>query len=233
MTGPSEPVAEPSDATTLPPSRRSYVRFTVAAVVIALAIAFIAILQRQRIAAPLTQGSEAHGAIALVLPVVVSAGSGYDWVRLGLMDLIGARLRAAGLAVVPSDNVVALTGRLADNASPETLARAVQHDVIGRRQLRPQDRRVEQHAAERLRVDARPLDEGGGGLASDPHEPRRSEQSSESANACCSSPLASSSRRTCTVVCTCVERAARVPVTSEAAVSDPVTPDAASSDASI
>jgi hypothetical protein len=40
------------------------------------------------------------------------------------MDLIGARLRAAGLAVVPSDNVVALTGRLADNASPEALARA-------------------------------------------------------------------------------------------------------------
>jgi hypothetical protein len=50
-----------------------------------------------------------------VLPVAISAGTGYDWVRLGLMDLIGARLRAAGLAVVPSDNVVALTGRIVSN----------------------------------------------------------------------------------------------------------------------
>jgi hypothetical protein len=108
----------------LPPPRRSYVRFIAAAVAIALAIVFILVVQRQqRIAPPLMQG-EAHGAIALVLPVAVSAGSGYDCVRLGLMDLIGARLRAAGLAVVPSDNVVALTGRLADNASPEALARA-------------------------------------------------------------------------------------------------------------
>ena len=121
---PAESVAESSEATMLPPPRR-YVRFAVAAVAIVLAIVFIALVQRQqRIAPPLTQGGEAHGAIALVLPVVVSAGSGYDWVRLGLMDLIGARLRAAGLAVVPSDNVVALTGRLADNASPEALARA-------------------------------------------------------------------------------------------------------------
>lgn len=49
-----------------------------------------------------------QGAIALVLPVSVSAGAGFDWIRLGLMDLIGSRLRSAGLAVVPSDNAVAL-----------------------------------------------------------------------------------------------------------------------------
>jgi DNA-binding winged helix-turn-helix (wHTH) protein/tetratricopeptide (TPR) repeat protein len=47
---------------------------------------------------------------ALVLPVDVVAGEGSDWIRLGLMDHIAARLRAAGLAVVPSDNVVVLTG---------------------------------------------------------------------------------------------------------------------------
>jgi DNA-binding winged helix-turn-helix (wHTH) protein len=70
-------------------------------------------------------GSDAQGTVALVLPVTVGAGSGYDWVRLGLMDLIGARLRAAGLPVVPSDNVVALTGRAGD-APPDAieLARA-------------------------------------------------------------------------------------------------------------
>ncbi|HET7923783.1 MAG TPA: transcriptional regulator, partial [Rhodanobacteraceae bacterium] len=122
---PAGHIAERSDATTLPPPRRRYVRFVAAAVAIVLAIVFIVVVERQqRVAPPLTQDGDAHGAIALVLPVAVSAGNGYDWVRLGLMDLIGARLRAAGLAVVPSDNVVALTGRLADNASPEALARA-------------------------------------------------------------------------------------------------------------
>lgn len=50
---------------------------------------------------------------ALVLPVDVVAGEGADWIRLGLMDHIASRLRAAGLAVVPSDNVVVLTGAAA------------------------------------------------------------------------------------------------------------------------
>ncbi|WP_300618670.1 winged helix-turn-helix domain-containing protein [Dokdonella sp.] len=44
-----------------------------------------------------------------VLPVSVSAGEEWHWLRLGLMDLIGTRLRRGGLAVVPSDNVVAAT----------------------------------------------------------------------------------------------------------------------------
>lgn len=54
---------------------------------------------------------------ALVLPVDVVAGEGSDWIRLGLMDHIAARLRAAGLAVVPSDNVVVLTGAAARKAN--------------------------------------------------------------------------------------------------------------------
>jgi DNA-binding winged helix-turn-helix (wHTH) protein/tetratricopeptide (TPR) repeat protein len=54
--------------------------------------------------------SAAHPAIALVLPVDVVAGEGSDWIRLGLMDHIASRLRSAGLPVVPSDNVVVLTG---------------------------------------------------------------------------------------------------------------------------
>jgi DNA-binding winged helix-turn-helix (wHTH) protein/tetratricopeptide (TPR) repeat protein len=55
---------------------------------------------------------------ALVLPVdVIAGGEGSDWIRLGLMDHIAARLRAAGLAVVPSDNVVVLTGAAARKAN--------------------------------------------------------------------------------------------------------------------
>ncbi len=45
---------------------------------------------------------------AAVLPVDVGAGEEWAWLRLGLMDLIAARLRRAGQGVVPSDNVVAL-----------------------------------------------------------------------------------------------------------------------------
>jgi DNA-binding winged helix-turn-helix (wHTH) protein len=102
--------------------------FAIAAVVVALVLlAGAALYWKHRVggfSAP-PAGSEAQGTVALVLPVTVGAGSGYDWVRLGLMDLIGARLRAAGLPVVPSDNVVALTGRSGNGAPNATeLARA-------------------------------------------------------------------------------------------------------------
>jgi DNA-binding winged helix-turn-helix (wHTH) protein/tetratricopeptide (TPR) repeat protein len=46
---------------------------------------------------------------AIVLPVgVPSDDPDATWMRLGLMDQIGARIRNAGLIVVPSDNVIAL-----------------------------------------------------------------------------------------------------------------------------
>jgi DNA-binding winged helix-turn-helix (wHTH) protein/tetratricopeptide (TPR) repeat protein len=47
--------------------------------------------------------------VAAVLPVEVEAIGDWAWVRLGAMDLIGERLRNAGLAVVPSEDVVALS----------------------------------------------------------------------------------------------------------------------------
>ncbi|WP_083965279.1 winged helix-turn-helix domain-containing protein [Dokdonella koreensis] len=59
----------------------------------------------------------------LVLPARVQAGSEHGWMRLGVMDLVAGRLRAAGQAVVPSDNVVALAQRLdGDPAEPAALA---------------------------------------------------------------------------------------------------------------
>lgn len=60
---------------------------------------------------------------ALVLPVEVNAPESFAWVRLGIMDLIAERLRAAGQAVMPSDNVVGLL-RDADNPAdaPEQVA---------------------------------------------------------------------------------------------------------------
>jgi tetratricopeptide (TPR) repeat protein len=46
--------------------------------------------------------------LALLLPVVIEAEAKYAWARLGAMELIADRLRGAGQAMVPSDNVIAL-----------------------------------------------------------------------------------------------------------------------------
>jgi len=46
--------------------------------------------------------------LALLLPVAIEADAKYAWARLGAMELIADRLRGAGQAMVPSDNVIAL-----------------------------------------------------------------------------------------------------------------------------
>lgn len=66
---------------------------------------------------------------ALVLPVDVIGDDGANWVRLGIMDLIADRLRAAGQAVVPSDNTVALMSRFDSQqvaSSPDRIPRIAQ-----------------------------------------------------------------------------------------------------------
>ncbi|HEU4662878.1 MAG TPA: winged helix-turn-helix domain-containing protein [Dokdonella sp.] len=56
--------------------------------------------------------SASHASLALLLPVVVEADAKYAWARLGVMDLIADRLRGAGQAMVPSDNVIPLAREL-------------------------------------------------------------------------------------------------------------------------
>ncbi len=46
--------------------------------------------------------------VALLLPLTVSAAAEDGWVRLGVMDFINERLRAAGLSMVSSDTVISL-----------------------------------------------------------------------------------------------------------------------------
>jgi DNA-binding winged helix-turn-helix (wHTH) protein/tetratricopeptide (TPR) repeat protein len=69
---------------------------------------------------------------AAVLPVAVSGGDDSAWMRLGLMDLIAARLRGAGQAVVPSDNVVALVRSISGPASSDGAMRTLR-DATGAR----------------------------------------------------------------------------------------------------
>jgi len=61
-----------------------------------------------------------------VLPVSVDAAadSEWNWLRLGLMDLIGSRLRESGLTVIPADNVLALTGNGTVAADPAAVQAA-------------------------------------------------------------------------------------------------------------
>jgi len=65
------------------------------------------------VAKPAAHAAPAPPALATdavaVLPVAVDGSEEWAWLRLGLMDLIGTQLRRGGQAVVPSDNVVALT----------------------------------------------------------------------------------------------------------------------------
>ncbi len=72
----------------------------------------------QRIAS----ASSARSSLA-VLPAGVDAPASAAWVRLGVMDLVAHRLRAAGQAIVPSDNVVGLARRFSDaNGGIDTAA---------------------------------------------------------------------------------------------------------------
>jgi DNA-binding winged helix-turn-helix (wHTH) protein len=59
------------------------------------------------------------GEIAVVLPVVVRGGEEVSWIRLGVMDYLANCLRAAGQAVVPSDNAVALARSMKNSEQPK------------------------------------------------------------------------------------------------------------------
>jgi DNA-binding winged helix-turn-helix (wHTH) protein/tetratricopeptide (TPR) repeat protein len=90
-------------------------------------------------AGPGDHAASAAAPMAVVLPVAVSdSNASSAWMRLGVMDLVAGRLRAAGQAVVPSDNVVALahgadSATLRDSAIAQLAATAGARLVIGAR----------------------------------------------------------------------------------------------------
>lgn len=99
------PIRVPERATRYPTRRR------VAIVTIALAAAAIALGVRAFLPIkPASVASQvaAPGNAAVVLPVTVLGDQRPPWVRLGVMDVVAGRLRAAGQPIIPSDNVVAL-----------------------------------------------------------------------------------------------------------------------------
>jgi len=127
---PSSPMA----ATPTRPRTRPMARFvSIGAALAALIVVFAGVSQwRREATTPMPASSKlapaAPADIVIVLPAEVLASSEDSWLRLGLMDLVATRLRAAGLAVLPSDNVV----RLVPADTTRTVAIASARAIAGR-----------------------------------------------------------------------------------------------------
>ncbi|HET6546311.1 MAG TPA: winged helix-turn-helix domain-containing protein [Rhodanobacteraceae bacterium] len=105
-------------------------------VLLAMAAGVVVLALRQR-AAPAANGTQP---LVVVMPVAVGNGDP-EWIRLGAMDYIAARLREGGdLSVLPSEQVVALVGSAANPGAAELqrIARATGARWI----VRPSARRV-------------------------------------------------------------------------------------------
>lgn len=76
---------------------------------VVLAAGFFVALRRAPAPAPAESPRQVGTDVFAVLPVNVDGGAEWSWLRFGLMDLIATELRGAGLAVVPSETMVALT----------------------------------------------------------------------------------------------------------------------------
>lgn len=104
---------EPSSSTPLPAAARRRPRLRVAVVgALALLLAAVAGLllhaRRDTASEPVAEAPSGSDSIALMLPVSGVFDPDDAWVRLGLMDFVANRLRAAGQPMVPTDSVVAL-----------------------------------------------------------------------------------------------------------------------------
>jgi DNA-binding winged helix-turn-helix (wHTH) protein/tetratricopeptide (TPR) repeat protein len=94
--------------------------------------------------------ASASTAVIAVLPIEVAAGSDEVWLKLGLMDLIAARLREAGLPVLPSETVIRFVG---DGASANAAAATVRRATGTREVVRAQARQANGGWLVQLRLD--------------------------------------------------------------------------------
>jgi len=98
------PAAPLPRAEAAPPAAGRLARRLGAAAALAAALAFAAVAAWHA-RPPVVPAPAMQGAV-VVLPFEVAAAQDMGWLRLGAMDLVGERLRAAGLAVPPSDSVL-------------------------------------------------------------------------------------------------------------------------------
>ncbi len=98
------PASTPAAPDSAERTRNPRVALAIASAVLVLVLVAIAVAWRMHRATP---EAVANASGVAVLPVDVTAGPDQDWVRLGGMDALAARLRAAGLRVPPSESVLA------------------------------------------------------------------------------------------------------------------------------
>jgi DNA-binding winged helix-turn-helix (wHTH) protein/tetratricopeptide (TPR) repeat protein len=126
----SVPAPAPAHVEPASPPRASRGRWLAAAAAAAV-LAIVAVLATPGWRAALFRADApalASGAPRIaVLPVTIAAGADDAWLRLGLMDLLAQRLRRAGLAVVPSDNIV----RVVHGDVPAARAAALLREATG------------------------------------------------------------------------------------------------------
>ncbi len=103
-----------------------------AALLVVAVLVFVVVRHgdRARTAASASPPESTHAQTALVLPFEI--GGGAEWMRLGLMDHVAARLRAAGLPVLPSESVVVLAAQAREriHADPAALATAAGASLV-------------------------------------------------------------------------------------------------------
>ncbi len=121
----------PPETGTRSPRTRAAAAIVVALLLAAGAFAWFSRSARHDAASAPSDAATPMANTAAVLPVSVDAGDEWSWLRLGLMDLIASRLRHAGQAVVPSDNVVALVRAGVAGATPDGEAMRSIRDATG------------------------------------------------------------------------------------------------------
>jgi DNA-binding winged helix-turn-helix (wHTH) protein/tetratricopeptide (TPR) repeat protein len=104
----SPTIDRPVPTTPTSPTHRSRLRLGITVASVAVLLAATALWKWPHANRAAGSHIAPHTNIALLLPVTIEADAKYAWARLGAMELIADRLRGAGQAMVPSDNVIAL-----------------------------------------------------------------------------------------------------------------------------
>jgi DNA-binding winged helix-turn-helix (wHTH) protein/tetratricopeptide (TPR) repeat protein len=110
------PSAEPNARTRS--RHRAFALAIAAAALVGVALAWRLLPSARHLAIPRQAATT-----AVVLPFHVAAGASDTWLRLGAMDLVADRLRAAGLAVPPSETTVAVIQATHDGSSSAAIRR--------------------------------------------------------------------------------------------------------------
>lgn len=126
------PVDDIVDAPTfddMPPTRHWT---SVVTAVVAVLLALVVMVAARYAPPPRELPAGANPVLVTPIEIGGDVGADHRWMRLGLMDLIGERLRAAGVAVVPNESALALLRGLPADADLAALKRRARVGMVVR-----------------------------------------------------------------------------------------------------